>query len=176
MDGRHKERGGDRTVREKWGSLVVKVILAISLALSVPSAAKAPNAFTGHPYPVPFNYGTEISATGPATWFNANRGGQTTWYTRKGIKDYGAAGPGLRAMVPERYGEYYDVVVTNLATGISVTVHVVDWCSCWGYASDPNDDRLIDLAPSVFKKLGTPLAVGVMKVKVTLVREDNARN
>jgi hypothetical protein len=28
----------------------------------------------------------------------------------------------------------------------------------------------------VFKSLGTPLGVGVMKIKITLVREDNAGN
>ena len=155
---------------------MVKVVLAIALAFSGPVPAKAPDAFTGHPYPVPFNYGTEISATGLATWYDANRGGQTTWYTRKGIKDYGAAGPGLRAIVPEQYGKYYDVIVTSLATGISVKVHVVDWCSCWGHASTDSDNRLIDLAPSVFKRLGTPLHIGVMRIKIALVREDNARN
>ena len=155
---------------------MVKVILALVLSLPVASPVKAPSEATSHPYPVPFNYGTEISATGLATWYNANRNGQTTWYTRKGIKDYGAAGPGLRAIVPESYGQYYDVIVTNLATGISVTVHVVDWCSCWGYANNDEDNRLIDLAPRVFKKLGTPLGVGVMKIKITLVRVDNARN
>jgi rare lipoprotein A (peptidoglycan hydrolase) len=155
---------------------VVKVVLAFSLLITGASPVKAPGPTTPRTAPVFRDYETEISATGLATWYNANRNGQTTWYTRKGIKDYGAAGPGLRAMVPERYGQYYDVIVTNLATGISVKVHVVDWCSCWGYANNDADDRLIDLAPSVFKSLGTPLGVGVMKIKITLVREDNARN
>ena len=155
---------------------MVSVLLAIALLVPGASPAKAPNAVNLHPYQMPPTYVPEVSVTGLATWYNANRGGQSTWYTRKGIKDYGAAGPGLRAIVPERYGQYYDVIVTNLATGISVTVHVVDWCSCWGYASTDADDRLIDLAPSVFKRLGTPLGVGVMKIKITLVRKDNAGN
>ena len=155
---------------------MVKVLLALALSLPMASPVKAPSVVTAHPQPVPVKHVKEVSIIGLATWFDANRSGQTTWYTRNGITNYGAAGPGLRAIVPHFYKQNYEIIVTNLATGISVKVNVVDWCSCWGSKSTDKDDRLIDLAPSVFKSLGTPLGVGVMKIKITLVREDNAGN
>ena len=155
---------------------MVKVILALALSLPFASPVKAPSVVTAHPQTVYVKRLKEVSVIGLATWFDANRGGQSTWYTRKGIMNYGAAGPGLRAIVPHFYKQNYEVIVTNLATGISVKVNVVDWCSCWGHANNDDDDRLIDLAPSVFKSLGTPLGVGVMRIKITIVRIDNAGN
>ena len=176
MDGRYEELSGDRPVRKKRRGFVVKFLLAFALLFPMASPAKAPSVVTAHPQPTHIKHVNEVSVIGLATWFDANRNGQTTWYTRKGIMNYGAAGPGLRAIVPHFYKQNYEIIVTNLATGISVKVNVVDWCSCWGHASTDSDDRLIDLAPSVFKRLGTPLSVGVMKIKITLVREDNAGN
>jgi hypothetical protein len=155
---------------------VVKVLLALSMLFPMASPAKAPSVVTAHPQPSNIKHPREVSVIGLATWFNANRNGQTTWYTRSGITNYGAAGPGLRAIVPHFYKQNYEIIVTNLATGISVKVNVVDWCSCWGRKNNDKDDRLIDLAPGVFKSLGTPLSVGVMKIKITIVGMEDARN
>lgn len=155
---------------------MVSVLLAIALLIPGAAPVKAPNVVSLHPYQMPSSYVADVSVIGLATWYNANRNGQTTWYTRKGIMNYGAAGPGLRAIVPHFYKQNYEIIVTNLATGISVNVNVVDWCSCWGRANNDKDDRLIDLAPSVFKSLGTPLGVGVMKIKITIVGMEDARN
>ena len=105
----------------------------------------------------------ETPLFGTATWFDAERGNQTTWYTRKGITLYGAAGPGLRALVPDRWKQNYGVAITFLATGVTVNVRVVDWCSCTG-TKRRGDERLIDLAPAVWRAAGYPLGYGVADI------------
>lgn len=106
-----------------------------------------------------------LTLTGIATWYDAERHGMSSWYTRKGIEFYGAAGPELRALVSHRYLGRYRVLVTAKQTGRAVLVWVVDWCSCHGAGRE----RLIDLAPSVWTALDMPLSRGIMSVTVEVL-------
>jgi hypothetical protein len=108
--------------------------------------------------------------SGIATWYDAQRGGSSSWYTREGILFYGAAGPELRALVPHRYLGRYRVLITSTLTGRSIYVDVVDYCSCKGRVANPNDDRLIDLSPLVWRALGVPLGRGVMPITMEVLR------
>ena len=102
---------------------------------------------------------------GIASWYDAKRGGQSTWYSRAGIKFYAAAGPKLRALKNFRYGMApYAIRITNIKTGREVIAYVVDWCEC------PAKNRIVDLAPAVFKELGVDLSLGLQKVKIEIVR------
>jgi hypothetical protein len=146
----------------------MKIALAIALAIGAwsnpaptgePPAPYAPQLLTEPRTPTLY----ETLLFGTATWFDAERGNQTTWYTRQGITLYGAAGPGLRALVPDRWKQNYGVRITFLATGVTVDVRVVDWCSCNGTARR-GDERLIDLAPAVWRAAGYPLGYGVADI------------
>lgn len=107
---------------------------------------------------------------GIATHYDAERGGQTTWYTRDGRFDfYGAAGPDLRREVRHEWRNEYRVIVTSKLTGRAVIVHVVDFCECRGGDKNPANDRLIDLAPTVWHALGVPLGRGVMPVTIEIL-------
>jgi hypothetical protein len=107
---------------------------------------------------------------GTATWFNAERGGQSTWYTRQGITMYAAAGPELRKHVRTVYRmKPYPIWIGY--KGRWVKAYVVDWCSCGGYRG-VDDNRLVDLAPAVWHALGVPLGKGVMKIEMRLGQED----
>ena len=110
-----------------------------------------------------------LHVNGIATWFDAERGGQSTWYTRAGITNYGAAGPALRAARDFRFGmEPYQVEITVLKTGRTALVWVVDWCACHG-TQGVDDERVIDLAPAVWDLLGVDLSRGVMAVNVEVL-------
>lgn len=101
---------------------------------------------------------------GVASWFDAKRAGQSTWYSRAGVKYYAAAGPALRAVKNFRYGmNPYPIRITNLKTGRSVVALVVDWCEC------PAKNRIVDLAPALFKELGVDLSVGLQKVSIEVI-------
>lgn len=101
---------------------------------------------------------------GVASWFDAKRNGQSTWYSRAGVKYYAAAGPALRAVKNFRYGmNPYPIKITNLKTGLSVVALVVDWCEC------PAKNRIVDLAPALFKELGVDLSVGLQKVSIEVI-------
>jgi hypothetical protein len=148
----------------------MKIALALALLLAIGAWSNpAPTAEPPAPYVpqllteprTPTLYETPLFGT--ATWFDAERGNQTTWYTRQGITLYGAAGPGLRALVPDRWKQNYGVRITFLATGVTVDVRVVDWCSCNGTARR-GDERLIDLAPAVWRAAGYPLGYGVADI------------
>jgi hypothetical protein len=110
-----------------------------------------------------------IVLNGFATWFDAERGAQSSWYTRAGIKHYGAAGPELRAIKQHYWRTSWPVMITSKLTGKSVVVHVVDICTCYGVRSNPNDNRLIDLAPAVWQALGVPLSAGVMQIELRVM-------
>lgn len=107
--------------------------------------------------------GSPRTVTGFATWYDANRHGQTSWYTRQGIKYYGAEGPKLRNAhsFVRAWNGSYKVRVTSRLTGRSIIVDVVDWCSCYGGST-------IDLAPAVWNYLGVRLGRGIMPVVVEL--------
>jgi hypothetical protein len=106
---------------------------------------------------------------GRATWFDAERGGQSAWYTREGMDFYGAAGPALRREREHKWRGRYRVLVTSEATGRAVLVWIVDFCECRGGDTKPGNDRLVDLAPAVWDALGVPLGIGVTGVSVELV-------
>jgi hypothetical protein len=89
-------------------------------------------------------------AKGLATWYNAARRDHSSWYTRKGITLYAAAGPALRRMFRKTYGkgEWRKawVTITSVASGKSVTLRLLDWCGCHGRKHVPDDNRLVDLS------------------------------
>lgn len=106
---------------------------------------------------------------GTATWFDAQRAGQSSWYTREGMTLYGAIGKTIRDYKQHYWRTSWDVRITSLLTGKSVIVHVVDECTCWGSRRDPNDDRLIDLSPRAWAVLGVPLSRGVMPITLEVL-------
>lgn len=106
---------------------------------------------------------------GTATWFNAERGNQSSWYTRQGITLYGAIGADVRAYKQHYWRTSWEVRITSLLTGKSVIVLVVDECTCYGTRRDPDDDRLIDLSPRAWKVLGVPLSRGVMPITLEVM-------
>ena len=104
---------------------------------------------------------------GIATWFDAERHGQTTWYTRAGYDLYSAAGPALRELLGGyRYRQRFQIEIWSKKTGERFRIWVVDWCSC---SKGKPRERLIDLAPLVFTKIGVPLSRGVQTVYVRVV-------
>jgi hypothetical protein len=110
-----------------------------------------------------------VVLNGSATWFDAERGAQSSWYTRAGIEYYGAAGSELRSIKQHYWRTSWPVMITSKLTGKSVVVHVVDICTCYGVRSNPNDNRLIDLAPAVWAALGVPLSAGVMQIELRVI-------
>jgi hypothetical protein len=106
---------------------------------------------------------------GIATHFDAERKGETTWYTRAGIEFYGAAGPDLRDEVAHEWRNKYRVIVTSERTGRSLIVWITDYCECRGGDKNPKNDRLVDLAPAVWIALGVPLHLGVTPVTIELL-------
>lgn len=111
-----------------------------------------------------------LTIRGRATHFDAQRGGQSTWYTRaKGLEFYGAAGPQLRKIHAHEWRGKYRVIVTSQITGRAVIVWIVDWCECRGGDKKPGNDRLVDLAPAVWYALDVPLWRGVTPVSIKLL-------
>ena len=110
-----------------------------------------------------------IVLTGTATWFDAERGNQSSWYTRAGVTLYGAIGAEVRAIKPHRWRTSWDVKITSLLTGKSVIVQVVDVCTCYGVRANPNDQRLIDLSPQTWEVLGVRLGRGVMPIALQVL-------
>lgn len=114
--------------------------------------------------PTPDHEPDPVDLIGVASWFDAKRNGQSTWYTRAGVKYYAAAGPALRAVKNFTYGmNPYPIKITNLKNGRSVVALVVDWCEC------PAKNRIVDLAPALFKELGVDLSVGLQKVSIEVI-------
>ena len=107
---------------------------------------------------------------GTATWFDAERGTQSTWYSRAGITLYGAIGADVRAYKQHYWRTSWEVKITSLLTGKSVIVQVVDECTCYGVRSNPNDDRLIDLSPQTWEVLGVPLGLGVTPIILEVIQ------
>jgi len=106
---------------------------------------------------------------GTATWFDAERGNHTSWYTRAGMTLYGAIGADVRAYRQHYWRTSWDVKITSLLTRKSVIVHVVDECSCYGVRAVKGDEPLIDLAPAVWHRLGVQLGVGVMPITLEVL-------
>ena len=150
---------------------LVAVIIASSAVAISPNPVIAPTP-TRIPTPIP----TPIVQTEPnplirgrATHYDAERHGQSAWYTREGIVMYGAAGPALREIIRHKWGNRYRIIVSSKLTGIAVVVWVVDFCECRGGDKNPDNDRLIDLAPAVWDALGVPLSRGVTAVTIEVL-------
>jgi hypothetical protein len=155
----------------------MSVVIASSAVANTPNRVIAPTpTSTPTPMPTPNPIPTSIVQTDPnptirgiATHYDAERNGQSAWYTREGIVLYGAAGPALRKIVRHKWGNRYPVIVSSKLTGISVVVWVVDFCECRGGDKNPDNDRLIDLAPAVWDALGVPLWRGVTGVTIEVL-------
>jgi hypothetical protein len=106
---------------------------------------------------------------GIATHYDATRGGSSSWYTRAGIKFYGAAGPDLRKERAHEWRNRYRVIVSSKITGRAVIVWIVDYCECRGGDKKPGNDRLVDLAPAIWDALGVPLWRGVTPVTIEVL-------
>lgn len=119
--------------------------------------------------PEPTRTKSPLVLSGRATWFDAERHGQSAWSTREEIDFYGAAGPALRSEREHRWRGRYRVLVTSKATGRSLLVWIVDFCECRGGDRNPKNDRLVDLAPAVWDSLGVPLGIGVTPVTIELL-------
>ncbi len=146
--------------------LLSAIVSAAALLAPVPVAVIAPDAAQLIDQP---ETPRAIVLDGLATWFDAERGAQSSWYTRAGIKYYGAAGPELRAIRKHSWRTSWPVLITSKLTGKSIIVQVVDVCTCYGVRKDTTDDRLIDLAPAVWEALGVPLSRGVMQIELRVM-------
>lgn len=144
---------------------LVLVAWSQPVALGAPSEPIIPQAATEPHTPLLH----EMQFNGTATWFDAERGTRSTWYTRSGIKHYGAIGALIRSLKQHYWRTSWDVRITSHLTGKSVIVQVVDECTCWGVRSDPTDDPLIDLSPAVWDALGVPLSRGVMPITLEVM-------
>jgi len=147
--------------------LLSAAIFALAISIALPAAAYAPPRFSQAPEAC--EEPKTILLKGKATWYDAERNGESAWYTRSGIEFYGAAGPALRAIVKHEWRGSYRVIITAQKTQRSVVVNVVDYCECLGGDRDARNDRLIDLAPAVWNALNVPLSIGVMRVSIELL-------
>ena len=104
-----------------------------------------------------------VPEVGVASWYDATRHGQSSWYTRKGITHYGAVGSW-------RWGDKPYTLELCRADNPSrcVRVRVVDYCErCdkdlrrkWNGKS-----RAIDISPAAMVVLG-PLHYGLVRVTI----------
>jgi hypothetical protein len=143
------------------------LLITAAIILAFPSAPSAPplgDSFKPEPTPV---VEPLLSVKGKATWFDARRDGQSTWYVREPTLFYAAAGPALRKVKDFRWGKKpYRIIVENLKNGKAIVAWVVDWCQCRGQT---DNEKLVDLSPAAFVALGIPLRNGVQKVRVTVL-------
>jgi len=135
--------------------------------IPLPSFIASPDPITPEPTPEPILPNPTLH--GIATHYDAERKGETTWYSRAGINLYGAAGPDLRDEVRHEWRNSYRVIVTSERTGRSLIVWIVDFCECRGGDKNPKNDRLVDLAPAVWNALGVPLHLGVTPVTIEIL-------
>jgi hypothetical protein len=140
-----------------FGSSVVIAPGAANVTRARPELSLAPEP-TSEPEPT--------VVYGIATWYDADRNGGSSWYTRDGIKLYAAAGPALRKLIKTKWKmKPKEILIESRRTGLSVIAYVVDWCACHGGGKN---ERLVDLSPAVWDALGVDLKYGVMEVRITL--------
>jgi len=142
----------------------MKFSIAFALA-SLLSFAPAPNSqIVIAPEAAPMVAPSMPLVQGLATWYNAGRRNYSSWYTRNGVKLYIAAGPALRRHLKNTWERGMDgkrgskwrqawVTITSVASGMSATVRVLDWCGCHGRKNDPDDTRLADLSPNLWRAI-----------------------
>lgn len=153
-------------MRAAWLWMLTLLITA-AIIFAFPSASEAPLRDSFKPEPTATAESLVLSVKGKATWFDAQRDGQSTWYVREGYQFYAAAGPALRKIKDFRWGKKpYRIIVENLKNGRAIVAWVVDWCQCRGQT---NNEKLVDLSPAAFVALGVPLGNGVQKVRVTVL-------
>jgi hypothetical protein len=143
--------------------LLLTLVIAgqLSFGSSVVIAPGAANVLPATPEPVPATV-----VYGLATWYDADRHGGSSWYTREGITLYAAAGPGLRELIETKWKmKPREIIIESRRTGLTVVAYVVDWCACHGGGKN---ERLVDLSPAVWDALGVDLKYGVMEVRITL--------
>ncbi len=146
---------------------MLTVLITAAIIFAFPSAPEAPLRDSFKPEPTATAEPLVLSVKGKATFFDAERDGQSTWYVREGYQFYAAAGPALRKIRDFRWGKKpYRVIVENLKNGKAIVAWVVDWCQCRGQT---NNEKLVDLSPAAFVALGVPLGNGVQKVRVTVL-------
>ncbi len=152
--------------RAAWLWMLTALITA-AIIFAFPSAPEAPLRDSFKPEPTATADPLVLSVKGKATFFDAERDGQSTWYVREGYQFYAAAGPALRKIKDFRWGKKpYRIIVENLKNGRAIVAWVVDWCQCRG---QKNNEKLVDLSPAAFVALGVPLGNGVQKVRVTVL-------
>jgi hypothetical protein len=125
---------------------MLALVLALSLAIQAPG----------------------LPPTGVASWYDATRQGQSSWYTRAGINFYGAVGSW-------RWGDnpYSILVCTRSQPTRCVIVTVVDYCGrC---AQDlrrtwTKKSRAIDLSPAAFARL-RDLSTGLVAVTIKRLQQ-----
>jgi hypothetical protein len=139
--------------------LLAAIVSASALLAPAPAAVIAPDAAQLIDQP---ETPRATVLEGFATWFDAERGAQSSWYTRAGVKFYGAAGPLLRAIKQHYWRTSWPVLITSKLTGKSIVVQVVDECSCIG-------GSMIDLAPAVWQALGVPLSRGITEIELKVM-------
>ena len=143
------------------------LLITAAIILVVPTAPLTQplgDSFKPEPTPVATPL---LSVAGKATWFDAQRDGQSTWYVREGYQFYAAAGPALRKIKDFRWGKKpYRIIVENLKNGKAIVAWVLDWCQCRGQTGN---EKLVDLSPAAFAALGVPLGNGVQRVRVTVL-------
>lgn len=108
-----------------------------------------------------------VPEVGVASWYDATRHGQSSWYTRQGITHYAAVGSW-------RWGDKpYTLRLCREDEPTRCTqVLVVDWCGrC---AADlgrvwTSKSRVIDISPAAMVELA-PLSRGVVRVVVKQMR------
>ena len=109
---------------------------------------------------------------GLATWYNAARREHSSWYTRKGITLYAAAGPALRKFYRKTYGRgtwrHAWVTIKSVASGKSVTIRLLDWCGCHGKKHVPGDNRLVDLSLHAWRAIDQHFVRRVIIRRATL--------
>ena len=146
---------------------MLTVLITAAIIFAFPSAPEAPLRDSFKPEPTATAEPLVLSVKGKATFFDAERDGQSTWYVREGYQFYAAAGPALRKIKDFRWGKKpYRIIVENLKNGRAIVAWVVDWCQCRG---QKNNDKLVDLSPAAFTALGVDLNTGVQKVRVTVL-------
>jgi len=106
-------------------------------------------------------------SVGVASWYDATRNGQSSWYSRAGILNYAA-------IAGWRWGDkpYMLRVCRQDDKTRCVIVTVVDWCGrCNKDAGGKwnRNSRILDLSPAAFTKLES-LGRGLVRVSIQAIQ------
>ena len=106
-------------------------------------------------------------SVGVASWYDATRNGQSSWYSRAGIINYAA-------IAGWRWGDkpYMLRVCRQDDKTRCVIVTVVDWCGrCTRDAGREwnKNSRILDLSPAAFTKLES-LGRGLVRVSIQAIQ------